>query len=121
MSTLKVDTIQNSSGVDKETVYAWCSWNNTGTIAIRYDVGISSLTDRGTGTTELTLDHAVSAAEKLATVSNSFGNYTAGSSTCPNQFASEAAGQRTTTKIGASVYVGNFIDHAYNSMIAVGS
>ena len=49
MSTLKVNTIQNTSGVEVYTCKAWVNFNGTGTVAIRGSGNVSSITDNGTG------------------------------------------------------------------------
>jgi hypothetical protein len=49
MSTLKVGTIQNTSGVEVYTAKAWVNFNGTGTVAIRASGNVSSITDNGTG------------------------------------------------------------------------
>jgi hypothetical protein len=49
MSTLKVQTLQNSSGVEVYTCKAWVNFNGTGTVAIRASGNVSSITDNGTG------------------------------------------------------------------------
>ena len=57
MSTLKVNTIQNTSAAHSSTpeeiaqgrAKAWCNWNGTGTIAIRDSFNVSSPTDVGSG------------------------------------------------------------------------
>jgi hypothetical protein len=49
MSTIKVNTIQNTSGVEQYTVKAWVNFNGTGTVAIRADGNVSSITDLATG------------------------------------------------------------------------
>lgn len=49
MSTIKVDNIQNSSGVEQYTAKAWVNFNGTGTVAIRAYFNVSSITDNGTG------------------------------------------------------------------------
>jgi hypothetical protein len=49
MSTLKVNTIQNASGVEVYTAKAWVNFNGTGTVAIRASGNVSSITDNGTG------------------------------------------------------------------------
>lgn len=49
MSTLKVGTIQNASGVEVYTCKAWVNFNGTGTVAIRAAGNVSSITDNGTG------------------------------------------------------------------------
>lgn len=47
MSILKVNTLQNTSGVEVYTVKAWVNFNGTGTIAIRASGNVSSITDNG--------------------------------------------------------------------------
>jgi hypothetical protein len=49
MSTLKVTTLQNLSGVEVYTAKAWVNFNGTGTVAIRAQGNVSSITDNGTG------------------------------------------------------------------------
>jgi uncharacterized lipoprotein YddW (UPF0748 family) len=49
MSTLKVNTIQNASGVEVYTCKAWVNFNGTGTVAIRAAGNVASITDNGTG------------------------------------------------------------------------
>ena len=49
MSTLKVNTIQNTSGVEVYTAKAWVNFNGTGTVAIRAAGNVSSITDNSTG------------------------------------------------------------------------
>jgi hypothetical protein len=49
MSTLRVNTLQNTSGVEVYTAKAWVNFNGTGTVAIRASGNVSSITDRGTG------------------------------------------------------------------------
>jgi hypothetical protein len=49
MSTIKVNTIQNTSGVEQYTCKAWVNFNGTGTVAIRASGNVSSITDNGTG------------------------------------------------------------------------
>lgn len=49
MSTLKVDTLKNTSGVEVYTAKAWVNFNGTGTVAIRGSGNVSSITDNGAG------------------------------------------------------------------------
>lgn len=49
MSTIKVDTIQDTSGNEQFTAKAWVYFNGTGTVAINGSGNVSSLTDNGTG------------------------------------------------------------------------
>lgn len=50
MSTLKVDNLQTTAGVDRYLASAWVNFNGTGTVAIRGDGNVSSITDAGVGT-----------------------------------------------------------------------
>ena len=66
MSTIKVNTIQDTSSTNSSTpneiaqgrAKAWVNFNGTGTIAIRDSFNVSSITDNGTGTTTVTLANA---------------------------------------------------------------
>lgn len=49
MSTIKVDNLQTTSGGGLYPSKAWVNFNGTGSIAIRRDNNVSSLTDYGTG------------------------------------------------------------------------
>ena len=49
MSTLKVDTIQDTNAVEMYLCKAWVNFDGTGTIAIRESGNVSSLTDAGAG------------------------------------------------------------------------
>ena len=57
MSTLKVNTIQNTSAAHSSTpeqiaqgrAKAWVNFNGNGTVAIRDNFNVSSITDGGTG------------------------------------------------------------------------
>ena len=57
MSTLKVNTIQNTSGgssstpeqIEQGRAKAWVNFNGTGTVAMRDNFNVSSITDGGTG------------------------------------------------------------------------
>ncbi|ADD94746.1 hypothetical protein [uncultured phage MedDCM-OCT-S09-C299] len=68
MSTLKVATIQDTSGNNSSTpaqvaegrAKAWVNFNGTGTVAIRDDFNVSSITDNGTGDYKLNFTTAMS-------------------------------------------------------------
>lgn len=51
MSTLKVNSIEpaNAGSEDYFLARAWVNFNGTGTVAIRQDGNVSSITDNGTG------------------------------------------------------------------------
>jgi len=75
MSTLKVTTIQDTSGSNSSTtdeIYsgrakAWVNFNGTGTVAIRDDFNAGSLTDNGTGDYTITFDSAFANADYMWT------------------------------------------------------
>jgi len=50
MSTIKVDAIQTTGGDSLYPARAWVNFNGTGTVSIRDDGNVSSITDNGTGT-----------------------------------------------------------------------
>lgn len=49
MSTLRVTTLQNTSGVEIYTAKAWVNFNGTSTVAIRASGNVTSITDNGNG------------------------------------------------------------------------
>lgn len=49
MSTIKVDTIEDTTGAEQYTSKAWINFDGTGTINIRESGNISSVLDIGTG------------------------------------------------------------------------
>jgi len=71
MSTLKVNTIQNASGVEVYTAKAWVNFNGTGTVAIRAAGNVASITDNGTGDYTLNFTTAMPNANYAYTCSGS--------------------------------------------------
>jgi hypothetical protein len=49
MSTVRVSSIQNLSGVEVYTAKAWVNFNGVGTISIRGSGNVASITDNGVG------------------------------------------------------------------------
>ena len=66
MSTIKVNTIQNTSGVEVYTVKAWVNFNGIGTVAIRDDGNVSSITDYNTGNYGISFSSSFSSANYSA-------------------------------------------------------
>jgi len=83
MSTIKVNTIQNTSGVEVYTAKAWVNFDGTGTVAIRASGNVSSITDNGTG------DYTVNFTTAMIDA-----NY---ATVCEGSCASLGAGTRSTT------------------------
>ena len=68
MSTIKVTNIQDTSGGNQSTseeifqgrAKAWVSFNGTGTVEIRDDFNVDTITDNGTGDYTINFDNAMS-------------------------------------------------------------
>jgi len=77
MSTLKVATIQDTSGnnsstpagIASGTAKAWVNFNGIGTVAIRDSFNVSSLTDHGQGDHQVSFTNAIGNANYCAQVS----------------------------------------------------
>jgi len=75
MSTLKVSTIQDTSGnnsstpagIASGTAKAWVNFNGDGTVAIRDNFNVSSITDNGTGDYTVTFTTAMASADYCVT------------------------------------------------------
>ena len=67
MSTIKVTNLQDTSGGNSSTseeifqgrAKAWVSFNGTGTVAIRDDFNVDTITDNGTGDYTVNFDNAM--------------------------------------------------------------
>ena len=68
MSTLKVNTLEEatSGGATYFTAKAWVNFNGTGTVAIRDDGNVSSITDNGTGDYTVGIDNTLSSGSYAA-------------------------------------------------------
>ena len=60
MSTIKVDNLQTTGGAGLYPARTWVNFNGTGTVAVRGDGNLSSITDNGTGDYTLNLTTAMS-------------------------------------------------------------
>lgn len=77
MSTLKVTTLQDSSGNNASTTEqinqgrakAWVNFNGTGTVSIRDNFNVSSITDSGTGVYTANFSTAMANANYASVVS----------------------------------------------------
>lgn len=66
MSTLKVNAIQDTAGVERYMARAWVNFNGTGTVAIRASGNVTSITDNGTGDYTLNFTNALPDANYVA-------------------------------------------------------
>jgi hypothetical protein len=71
MSTLKVDTIQDTNAVEMYLCKAWVNFNGQGTVAIRDSGNISSVIDTATGVYTVSFTNAMPDADYSAVVSAS--------------------------------------------------
>lgn len=74
MSTLKVNAIQNTSGVEQYLAKAWVNFNGAGTVAIRASGNVSSITDSGVGRYVVNFTSALSDANYSVVASASYTN-----------------------------------------------
>lgn len=102
MSTLKVGTIQNTSGVEVYTCKAWVNFNGTGTVAIRASGNVSSITDNGVGIYTVNFTNAMPDVNYSAVASG--GKYSGGN----DGNNSVAVGSATTPPATTSCQIANF-------------
>ena len=87
MSTLAVGTIksvssaapvfQNTSGTEKgQLAKAWVNFNGTGTVAMRDNFNVSSVTDNGTGSYTVNIDTDMSNVNYCVVVASGYGSNT---------------------------------------------
>ena len=72
MSTIKVDTIKNTSNVEVYTCKAWVNFNGSGTVAIRASGNVSSITDNGTGNYNINFTTAMTDANYSAVTNDNY-------------------------------------------------
>lgn len=74
MSTLRVTTLQNTSGVEVYTCKAWVNFDGTGTVSIRASGNVSSITDNGTGDYTVNFTTAMADTNYSVVTSNKYDN-----------------------------------------------
>jgi len=110
MSTLKVDTLQTTGGAGLYPARAWVNFNGSGTVAIRSDGNVSSITDNGVGIYTANFSSAISDANFVA---NSDSDLDPGSAS-----GTRIAGTGSTSSIIAEVFkesngATQFVDTTY--------
>jgi len=112
MSTLKVNTIQNTSAAHSSTpeqiaqgrCKAWVNFNGTGTVAIRDSFNVGSITDNGTGSYTLNFSTAMPSADYVLCMSGSTNNsFTRAGTQTPSSMTTSAATVQTASSTGSSV------------------
>ena len=123
MSTLRCTNLQDTSGGNSLTtaqIYngackAWVNFNGTGTVAIRAQFNVSSITDNGTG--DYTVNFTSALADANYCVPSSVGDTTL-------SLANDASGLHPNTKsassvrclVGYSLSDGNLANFDYNQI-----
>ena len=118
MSTLKVTNIQDTGGGNNSTsaeIYsgrakAWVNFNGTGTVAIRADFNVNSITDTATGQQTINFSNALSDANysAVAMCSDSgsgpggYGTRGAPDCSCPQDYVPTSSQIRLYTAVGGS-------------------
>lgn len=77
MSTLRVNTLEDSSGVQRYLARAWVYFDGTGTVSIRGSGNVSSITDNGAGDYTVNFASAMPDANYAPVVNIGFGGTTA--------------------------------------------
>ena len=125
MSTLKVGTIQNTSGGNSSTpaqieqgrAKAWVNFNGTGTIAIRNSHNVSSITDDGTGKYTINFANAMANTNYCPVQWNS-----SASGTALNNFNNDYTGgfELATGTLKVASYFTNYIDSEFYFVVVFG-
>ena len=103
MSTLRVGTYANADGTQSTSAAnvingcakAWVNFNGTGTVAIREDYNVSSITDNGTG--DYTVNFTTAMPDANYSVVNTTGTITSTTGGYFGQIAAGASGSTMTT------------------------
>ena len=80
MSTLKVNALQDTSGNGWYPAKAWVNFNGSGTVAIRDDDNVSSITDNGTARYTVSFSSSLTSANfaALASLNGTSDSFTTG-------------------------------------------
>jgi len=106
MSTLRVnDIIEATSGGGKIWhSRAWVNFNGTGTVAIRADGNVSSITDVGTGQYNINFSNSIADANYAVAATNTHHTAVTYSYWVSSQYGSGADESRTTSKVNFGAY-----------------
>jgi hypothetical protein len=115
MSTLRVNTIQNSGGTGSPAISglaaAWVNFNGTGTVAIRASNNVSSITDNGNG------DYTVNFTTAMPDANYCVSNYSP--STSSNWFWGRVVSYSTTAYRFVTVDSGGTLTDTLHGNIAI--
>ena len=109
MSTIKVDTIKNTSNVEVFTCKAWVNFNGTGTVAIRASGNVSSITDNASGNYTVNFTTAMPNANYAVVMYNNANSTTSNPTAFGNQYVG-GMGNFTTSSVQMTSYSSGFVD-----------
>lgn len=101
MSTLRVNAIQNTSGVEQYLAKAWVNFNGTGTVAIRAAGNVSSITDNGVGDYTVNFTNALADANYSIATGVNYDNASNPTNSIATAWASATSSCRVQSKGGA--------------------
>jgi hypothetical protein len=127
MSTLRVNNITDTSGGSSSlsvpgAAKAWVNFNGTGTVAIRAQMNVSSITDNGTGDYTVNFTSALADGNYAVTgIGTSVANGDPGSNVVVIKAPSESSAATTYTTSAVRIITGRFssqiVDLGYISVV----
>ena len=105
MSTIKVDTIKNTSNIEVYTCKAWVNFNGTGAVSIRASGNVTSVVDTAVGKYTVNLTNAITDANYVITA-----NVADDGSSYNNQMNCQPAPDFTPTTTVFKLTTGNTIN-----------
>ena len=119
MSTLRVNTLQDATGSNQPAMVgaakAWVNFNGTGTVAIREQFNVSSITDNGTGNYTVNFTTAMTDANYVPVCSTAGFSLTNNARSIMIGGSGGVATLKTTTQLQVTVgdaYSAVVLDHA---------
>lgn len=100
MSTIRVNSIQGTDGVERYTTRAWVNFNGSGTVAIRASGNVSSITDNGTGDYTVNFTTAMPDSNYAILATNGFDNTGNSGVRGVNALAAQVAPTTTAVRVG---------------------
>ena len=107
MSTIKVNSIEpaNAGSEDYFLARAWVNFNGTGTVAIRNDGNVTSITDNGTGNYTVNFTSTLSSADYSATRTPDYDSaISSGSVTSCEVLSASTSAIQIITGVGITLY-----------------
>ena len=118
MSTLVVNSLENTSGLEHFTAKAWVDFNGTGTVAIRESGNVSSITDISTGCYHVNFATALPDANYAVSLNcGNPGTYISQGSYGVTSGGTEVAPTTTGVRVVTLSFGGGIVDTKYTSVV----